>query len=591
MSFLQGKGFVHGGVSGDGTGITDAGAFRDAIESQERIWQGPVLPRTKARLATESLQGGPRPFRLKQLVLGDSYGASLADELTTRVAPVREVGFGITQTLAGGAVVDYSQWTRTPIGGTLWRLSGAGHSVEYGGGTSASALECYRVKVFYQVESEGGTFAVETNTNEAGWVEVPGATTASPINTNNGGAIGCGIFSYDFTTTESRRLRAKWISGTVRIIGFVLSDIRENASVTRGGCGVYTFAVGTIDVANVAQCPQAIWDTILRNIEPDFVTLKAADSDWTGVLGTESTDLYQMIQTARPMDWVLIGRHPASASQYDGQGPPANSGNELLPMDRAMRDFAIAQGQLWINPRKILPPYAVMTSAGITVDNTHLTPTGQILENEAILRVLSPAITDAWKMHKPETSTARLPRYSDQPLGVVLPYGSQYGLQMLGRTNSNLGPNSWREIFSTSKLGEDGQVGIHVGRSAELRIATDVNGRWFFSHGTAGFGNGLAAFPRYPSALMELHSGNRTTVPVLSLSGSASFSASTALMQIRSGADITSGTEGTVTLSIWMSGRIAPTIPTYANDAAADADALLLSGQLYKVGRAVFQKP
>jgi hypothetical protein len=39
MSFLQGKGFVHGGVSGDGTGITDAVAFRGGLEvtSAERV--------------------------------------------------------------------------------------------------------------------------------------------------------------------------------------------------------------------------------------------------------------------------------------------------------------------------------------------------------------------------------------------------------------------------------------------------------------------------------------------------------------------------------------------------------------------------
>lgn len=40
-----------------------------------------------------------------------------------------------------------------------------------------------------------------------------------------------------------------------------------------------------------------------------------------------------------------------------------------------------------------------------------------------------------------------------------------------------------------------------------------------------------------------------------------------------------------------IDGRIKPTTPTYADDAAADADADLLSGQYYKVGREVRQKP
>lgn len=568
--------------------VDPAGA-RDAADIQEPVSQGPVLPRTKARIAQEAAAGAIRPFRLKQLVMGDSYGVNLIEELRTRVAPIREVGFGITNTTAGGTAVDLAQWTRTPIGGTLWRLSGAGHSVEYGGGTSAAAVECYRVKVFYQTESGGGTFALETNTNEAGWVEVPGATTASPIATTTGGAIGCGIFSYDFSTTELRRLRAKWVSGTVRILGFVLSDIREDVNAPRGGCAVYKFDVGGINIASNNQCPQAIWNTILQNIEPDFVTLKGDDSNWTGVLGTGAADVYGMMQTARPMDWILVGRHPASAAQYAGQGPPDNSGNELLSMDREMRDFAIAQGQLWINSRKIMPPYAVMTAATIIAgDNTHLSPRGQALENEAIMRVLSTAISDGWRMHKVDSNTGFLPRYSAQTVGSALPAGKSMAFDFVGRTGSGI---NYKPVFGISKNGDDGEIGIHAGSFNEMRVFANRFGGWFFSHGTGGFGNGLATTPRNPSALLELHAANRTTAAVLSLSGSASHNANNPLMTVRSGADITSGTEGTVTLSIWMSGRIAPTIPTYANDAAADADSALLSGQLYKVGRAVFQKP
>lgn len=572
----------------------DPAAVRAAAEvgSGATTWDGPVLPRTKARIASEAAAGAIRPFRLKQLVLGDSYGVNLTEELRTRVAPIREVGFGISNTTAGGAAIDQAQWTRTPNGGILWRLSASGHSVEYGGGTSAAAVECYRIKVFYQVEAGGGTFAVESNTNEAGWVEVPGATTASPINTDNSGAIGCAIFTYDFSTTELRRIRAKWVSGTVRILGFVLSDIREDVNSPRGGCAVYKLDVGGVVIANNNQCPQAIWNTILQDIQPDFVTIKGDDSNWTGVCGTGSSDLYQMIQTARPMDWIFIGRHPASASQYAGQGPPDNSGNELLSMDKEMRSFAIAQGQLWINPRKIHPPYATMTAASIiSGDNTHLTPRGQAYENEAIMNILAASITEGWMMHKPEATTGMSPRYSAQPVGASMPAGKSLGFDMVGRTGTGGSATLLRTYFGVSKNGDDGEIGIHTGNSNEMRIFANRFGAWFFNHGTSGFGNGLAPTPRNPSAMLELHAGNRTTAQVLSLSGSSSHNAANALMTVRSGASTTTGTEGTTTFQLWMSGRIAPTIPTYANDAAADADAALLSGQLYKVGRAVFQKP
>jgi hypothetical protein len=67
--------------------------------------------------------------------------------------------------------------------------------------------------------------------------------------------------------------------------------------------------------------------------------------------------------------------------------------------------------------------------------------------------------------------------------------------------------------------------------------------------------------------------------------------------------DVTSGAtvfsvdgefSGTVMTDLLMaSGKISASIPNYANDAAADADVNLLSGQLYRTGggRAVYQKP
>lgn len=531
---------------------------------QTRTWDGAVLPRTKRRLAVEAAAGAIRPFRLKHLVMGDSYNVSLSELMDTQIAPLREVGFGTTHTIVGAVTTDLAQWTRTPNAGTIYRLTGSGQSVQYGGATD---FECYRIKVYYQAEDVTGTFAVETNTASAGWTEVPGATTASPINVDNNGTTGVGIFTYDFSTAEPRRLRAKWISGTVRILGFVLSDIREDVNSPRGGSAEYNFSAGGQNLSDWAQCPQAIWNTILRDLEPDFVSIKGDDSNWNGVCDATSSGLYGKMQIARDMDWIFVGRHPASASQYDGQaeGSNTNSGSELLVMDRQMRDFAIAQSQMWVNPRKIFPAYSVMeatsTIAGsvntsaklISGDNTHLTPAGGYMQAQAIIDIMARSVIDNAKIHKSATNSyAAVPRFTPNPFTAVLPTGASYGLGINGRTNSTAAGPNWREIFSVSKLGDNGEVGIHVGRYNEARIVTDSNGRWFINHGTAGFGNGLVTFPRYPSSAVEIHGGSRTTVPLLSLSGASGHTGD--LLRIYQNAGITAGTEGTRTAGVTVDG-------------------------------------
>jgi hypothetical protein len=559
-----------GATGGSFAGLTgqptdNANLALSLIDKQTRTWEGAILPRTKRRLAADAVPGAPRPYRVKHLVMGDSYNVSLSELLDTQVAPLREVGFGLTHTTAGAVVTDTAQWTRTPNGGTLYRMTGAGQSVQYGGATD---IECYRIKVFYQAEDITGTFAVETNTNSAGWVEVPTATTASPINADNGIATpGVQIFTYDFTSTEPRKVRAKWVSGTVRILGFVLSDIREAANDLRSGSAEYGFSTGGQDLVNWASCPQAIWNTIIQNLEPDFVTIKGDDSNWNGVCDATSTGLYGRMQIARDMDWVFIGRHPASASQYDGQaeGANTNSGSELLAMDRQMRDFAIAQNQLWVNPRKIFPAYSVMqattimngaentTAKLISGDNTHLTPAGNYYQAQAIMGILGRALIDNSKTHKPLSQAfANTPRYTPVPLSVALPAGKAVGFGLVARTGTGASGTNFRPIFGINKMGDDGEVGVNIGQSDEMHVFANRFGNWFFNNGTLGFGSGLTTTPRNPSAMVELHSGNRTTTPVLSLSGASGHTGN--LFRIYSGAATTAATEGSITATIDMNG-------------------------------------
>ncbi|MEK7950834.1 hypothetical protein [Luteolibacter soli] len=551
------------------------------------IGSPPLLPRTLQRILASRQSGSPRPFRLKYLMLGDSYALDLSAELSAKVAPLREFGLGATATLQAGAASEYSRFDLAPTG-LIWRLSGEGQSVQYG--LANTSLECYRLKVFYSTTSGGGSFALEASTNGGPWIEIPGASSTEPISTDNGGTVGAGIFTYDFPTTESRRLRAKWVKGTVRVIGFVLSDIRDDPSVPRGGTAFYNLALGGIIVANGRLTPQGVWNTLLRDLQPDFCTYKSDD----GEHGAAFAEYYQKIQTAYPMDWVMISRHPSNASVYDTPGSPANSGNELLPTDIQLRDFALAQGQLFINGRTMFPDHATMVKLGLTVDlDPHLTPVGDDYQQQIVMNLLGGSLKPAVQFpgsNAVDVETGA--RYRTTPLGIVGKSGPLMMFDLL--SNSNAGSN-FRPFYAISKIDDFGTVGFHQGQANRCFAVLDPNGRMAYNNSTNGWQAGLLAGWSRPAASgVEYFAGDRVTESPLAVSGTSAHTGD--LFSVRRNASASS--PGTRVAGVKADGaadfgRLKAEIPGYATHAAADADSSLQSGQLYKLNgkRAVYQKP
>jgi hypothetical protein len=83
-----------------------------------------------------------------------------------------------------------------------------------------------------------------------------------------------------------------------------------------------------------------------------------------------------------------------------------------------------------------------------------------------------------------------------------------------------------------------------------------------------------------------------TTTPAIRAGVIAGTTAATYAISVDIGASVSS--DGTSTAGFFADGRAKIIIPTYADDTAADADAALLSGQLYRTtagARSVFQKP
>lgn len=546
----------------------------------------PMLPRTLRRLLGSRQAGSPQPFRLKYLMLGDSYALDISYELSTKVAPLREHGLGATATLAGGAAVEQSRFDLAPTG-MVWRLSGPGQTVQYG--SANASFECYRAKVFFSTTAGGGSFALETSTAGGPWTEVPGADAAGPISTESGGGVAAGVFTYSFPGTEPRRVRARWVSGTVRLIGFALSDIRDEPGVTRGGTAFFNLALGGIRVADGRLTPQSVWNTLLRDLQPDFCTYKSDDGDH----GKDFAEYYRKIQTARPMDWIMVSRHPSNASAYDGNGPPANSGSELLPTDIQLRDFALSEGQLFINGRTMFPDHATMVELGLTKDgDPHLTGIGDDYQQQILMNLMGGSLKAATEFpgKGPDIESAAL--YRDTPLGIIGKSGPQVMLSLVG--NSNAGVN-FRPLFSISKIDDLGTIGFLQGANSRCFSVMDPDGRWLFSNSSSGWQNGLlTSWSRPSSGMMELFAGDRTAESPLALSGTAAHSGD--LLSIHR--DATATARGQRSAGIKADGaadfgRLKADLPGYASHAAADADSGLLPGQFYKLNgnRTVFQKP
>ncbi|MCW1922050.1 hypothetical protein OKA05_05765 [Luteolibacter arcticus] len=537
----------------------------------------PVLPRTQGRILANRLNGGAKAFRLSCLLLGDSYVADLRGVLDSQVAPVRELGFGPVAVMEGGATAEFERFDLAPTG-TVWKLDGNGQSAQF-----PPEIEAYRIKVFYSTAADGGSFALETSTNGGAWQQVNGPPS---ITTASAEGVGAGVFSYDFSSTERRRVRAKWVSGTVRVLGFVLSDIRDNAAVNRGGCAVHDLAQGGIEVFRGGETPQGVWDTILRNIQPDFCTYKALDL-WKP---DEFSEYYGRIQQAWPMDWVMVSRHPMNAAYY----PPNAAGNELVTEDLALRDFALAKGQLFINARSMFPDIDTMIELRLVADgDVHLTALGNNYQNQIIMDALSAAL-------KPSAANGGMvnradfeygTRFRRNALGIVGAAGPQMMLDLWSSVNSGV---NYRPMFAVSKLDDTETIGLHSGNSNRCFAIIGNGGRLLWNNSNSGWADGLPQAWRGASAGAEFFAGDRTGTPSLAVSSTSAHTGDVfAVFK-----DASAGSAGTRAAGIAKDGsadfaRLKAELPVYSGHAAADSDAGLKSGQFYKLstGRTVYQKP
>lgn len=357
----------------NGSNITDPPTFRDAIKAG--AVEGPILPLTLSRINTTAATTYD-PYRITGFATGDSYAVDLSAALDAGVAPGKGRGMGTSVSYTGAGVFNTTDFGYSPSG-ISFPLTASGHQVTY----PTAAANFYKVHVFYStISGTAGTFTIEAKTDGGAWTEIPGATTASPIDTNTGSGIGAGVFTYAFSTTQARQFRAVWKTGAVRILGIMATDVWTGA-VTKGGSEWFDLAFSGQSVASAVTCPQAVFNTILGTLKPDFATFKSDDD--SAAMTSSLQAFITKCNTAWPMDWILVSSHPASSNG-------ASSANELSDADKVVRSVALANGYTFINNRKLFPAFASMQTLGlINGDNYHLSPKGNNLLNAYIADAMS----------------------------------------------------------------------------------------------------------------------------------------------------------------------------------------------------------
>jgi len=577
-------GYTPVAASGANLDADSAEKLRDMLSVSAE--QTNPLPRTMSALIQDRGRND-RSFRLTQAVFGDSYGPDLADALDARVAANRGSGMVFPDTVVTGGT-DTVDFTRS-ISGYVCVLGQGGTLVHP---KSAIIPSYYRFHVFYIAEAGGGSFRVQGSENGGTFFDLPAnstyptapGTAANPISTNNGGAIKCEVFSYDFPTTKPRKVKLTVTSGTVRVLGVAWSDTWDGA---KGGTQVYNLAGSGQTVRDMATAPQTCFDTILRTLKPHFGTFKVDDN---AQQMASLPAFLEKIQAAWPMDMVLVSSHPVYSSPD----------NNLTDADKVLRAVAAANGHTFVNIRAAMPSYETMRSISyLNGDNYHLSPWGSRFQTEIIMRELSAVIKEAHLLggttNGGQSTIERAPRWFENQIGVAGNYlpGNNYALfDAANLYDSGVNPISFLSAWRQS----DGNIMLGLAGAGRMQMTMD--GRFFVAGGTDAFGYPQFNTPgRGPSGRVEIHAGNQTGDNALVLSGRSGHSGD--LLRLNKNANVTAGSQGTRVGGIKGSGAADfPTLgvtamPTYASDAAADSDANLASGQLYRLtgSRLVRVKP
>jgi hypothetical protein len=591
----------------DGYGITDAAA---AVHASTHATGGsdPITPasigaetptQTDAKIAAAVALKGDMPTAgryvaakivnaestpaINMVILGDSEAAIIGSTLGNILK--MQMGFcghglgSLTATAASGATVgdDRAVW----VTGTHYVLPTAGtvtfFNLETGTGENQSVV-ADEVKVAYIKESGAGTFKLQTSLNNgSSWVDV-----GSTIDASNGTTIGA--VNTVALTHGTYQFRVVGVSGTVKIIGIATQNIRSVADVpyTQGGVIVHSFARGGDVLATQLTVSTDILNPIVSAIDPDFA-FYCGDETLDSV--TASIDTWRTrLVTAKGsgMDFLW--------SQCPPQSSPVSQAN-VIAAGEWLKDYAATQGDSYFQTQTITGDYATFNAAGLSTDGVHPTTSGAYFIAGQIAKFLG--WFDLLAHGTAPDYNYRKSTFLRGVSGVSLP-----------TTSSNRSRTSRWDIVSQDAGSQ--QINFRHPTKTNANSLT-FNSADSFTINSKGY-NKFSMIPGVNAHLFVFgNNGSSATAPTSPGNNFATFVSPYFLYTVGKFVQQASATnphlykiieavDGTTErFSVRNNGFvIAPFIPTYADDAAADTDTTLVSGGLYRTtggGRAVYWKP
>jgi lysophospholipase L1-like esterase len=500
--------------------------------------------------------------------------------------------------LAGGVTgtADNALYSTTWTGCDYFNVPIAG-TITY----NDNRYQCNRFELWYFAEDATATGVIEYEIDGSGtWVSV---FQNSSVNVDNNLAgltltkvTGIIEDSGGLGHTRNYKLRYRGLTGTAKIVA--LGGYLSGGGVRPSGVTTMDMGKGGQFIEWTSDVPAANFASALTGFAPHVVFFRMWEDHFGADYQTDFATVITRIKSALPTASIVVtGRHPTS---------DITSNFEVTAKEAWLRNYCKTNDLTFLPVTKSFPPYAEMqvgAARPLLVDAVHLSNTGRAYLDEVIrdhIPFLSSALPIWWIGPIGQQPTESYLQGVRGCISKEFSVGgfSQKDFAFMGMScgSGNNAANVFTPSTGTGRL-KDVAGYLHNGRLGLYNdgYLTGVIGSGRFWVGPGGTS---AATPGRESGPAKNINGGivtqnpTTTTPSIRAGVIAGTTAATYAISVDIGASVSS--DGTSTAGFFADGRAKIIIPTYADDAAADADSALLSGQLYRTtagARSVFQKP
>ena len=316
--------------------------------------------------------------QLRVLALGDSWATAPDNKLKSIFGDGGAIYTVPTGTTGGAAMASTYDFTRSP-NGQFCNIPNSGTATYSAGAPSTTAGQI--MKVYYVTDSSSGNMSVQAQKWNQSNSTYSNSGSASVVNANSA-SIGIGVLNVDLGSKDLYRVVITCTSASVKLIacGIVNKVVLNSNGAAQGGEIGFNLAASGTTIDQASACPQALWNAILNDYNPDLITIKYDDS-----LATYQAHLpayIAKIKIAAPnADIVLLSDHPTS------QNPTGNAGGK----NGWIKSYADSNGHTFVDANACMPDYATQAALGnwLLGDGYHLGFIGANYFNSLIFQVVS----------------------------------------------------------------------------------------------------------------------------------------------------------------------------------------------------------